>query len=1115
MASNTIKGITIQIEGKTSGLVNELKKADAALKQTQSALRSVNQALKLDPGNAELIAQKQKLLNSAIEETKQKLATEKQVAEDAKKALEVGDITQEQYAKIQAEVVKTTDKLKKLEEQQKQLGSVTAEQLKATGDKWQKTGDNISEAGNKLMPLTGAIAAVGAASVAAFNDVDKGMDIIIAKTGATGEALEDMESIAKDMATTIPVSFEEAGQAVGEVNTRFGVTGDQLEELSTQFAKFAKLNSVDVSNAIDQTQKALSAFGLGADDAAGLLDRMNKVGQDTGVSMDSLMSGLIQNGTAFQELGLNIDQATILMGQLEKSGANSETVMNGLRKALKNAAKDGKPLNQALEELEDTIKNGTGSMDGLTASYELFGKSGDQIYGAVKNGTISFKDLVSVVDDAGGSVSNTFNATLDGIDSMTMAFNALKEAGAEIGEAIGEVLAPMMEELSDTLKGIAEWFRELDDSTKQIIVTIAAVVAAIAPLLVIIGKVVSIGGTLISGIGKLLTTLPQVVSTVTAIGEGLLTSLATPVGAVIAAVAALVAVIGVLVYHFATEETAVKSVADANDAYADSIKRTEDALKSAGSAESQYRTALEQLQQAEQATGLSGEELYNSVANGTLTLQGLNNEQLKVYNAYASMITAQQASTQASLNAIAAKQAEMGALADLGLAQAKATGDWESFKTATIDAWQQGMLTADQAKEKLSMAMTEMDVYSRQTFAENIPQEIREGLDPHAYENDYQSLKSNWEGWMALLAKDSDTASENIQTSFTDALGNTQITWGGVALWFSGLMQDLENAVEPIKQWISDTFQQAREGANEKWSNIGQWFSDRYNDIVGALSGIVDWFGGAFQSAKDAVTGVWSNIGDFFSNVWQWIKDALNIDEALTWGSDLIDNFTSGIENGFKNVRDTVSRLAQIIKDFIGFSEPDEGPLSNFHTFAPDMIDLFVQGLEDGQPKIQDGVAALSDNIKHQFDGMMLDAFMVGGNYITSLINGLVAELPKLSSITDSVKGEFDKIKDAIVETTKAVHNLINKLEEYRRAQAVVANASESVRDVSRVATSSNSRVATSETGRSGKVGASNSTINYNFNQVNNSPKALSTIEIYRQTKNQFSQLITAKGVKV
>ena len=176
-------------------------------------------------------------------------------------------------------------------------------------------GKKMTGAGKMLSAgLTAPLTAAGTAAVASWKEVDAGLDTIVKKTGATGEAFDDMRQILKNITGDIPTDFETAGAAIGEVNTRFGSTGEELERLSSQFIKFAKLNDTDVSNSIDTVQKALSAFGLGAEDAEGLLDTLNATGQATGASVDTLANGLIQNGTAFQELGLNIEQATVLMG---------------------------------------------------------------------------------------------------------------------------------------------------------------------------------------------------------------------------------------------------------------------------------------------------------------------------------------------------------------------------------------------------------------------------------------------------------------------------------------------------------------------------------------------------------------------------------------------------------------------------------------------------------------------------------------------------------------------------------------------------------------------------------------------------------------------------------
>ena len=235
----------------------------------------------------------------------------------------------------------------------------------------------------------------------AWKEFDEGRDTVIKLTGATGEMAKQLTKSYSNVSRSIVADSADIGEAIGEVNTRFGINGEELESLSTQYLKFAQITGSDVVSSIDDTQKALSTYGKGVEDASGFLDALAKTSQQTGVDTSTLTKGIISNATAFQEMGLSLEQAVAFMGQLETSGANSETVLNGMRKALKNSAGEGKNLDQALMELQNEILNGTNGMDGLNAAYELFGKSGDQIYGAIKNGTLSFEDLTSAVVAAG------------------------------------------------------------------------------------------------------------------------------------------------------------------------------------------------------------------------------------------------------------------------------------------------------------------------------------------------------------------------------------------------------------------------------------------------------------------------------------------------------------------------------------------------------------------------------------------------------------------------------------------------------------------------------------------------------------------------------------------
>lgn len=551
MAGN-IKGITIEIDGNTTPLQKALSDVNKSIKDTQKQLRDVNKLLKLDPKNTDLLKQKQDLLKKSVSETKEKLDKEK----EALRQLASQDQTPEVTAKmdqLKRAIVEDEQALKRAQKELKEFGSVGKQQALAVNKKFEEAGKKIQEVGKKVSDVgqgltthvTAPIVAVGAASVAAFNEVDAAYDTVIKKTGATGEAAQELYDTIDNLATSIPTDFETAANAVGEVNTRFGLTGDALNELSEQFIKFAKLNDTDVTSSVDSVQKALSAFGLGAEDAGSLLDRLNKTGQETGVSVETLTSGLVQNGTAFQELGLDIDQSVELMGQMEKSGANSETVMQGLRKALKNAAAEGKPLNTALEELQDSIENGTDDMDGLTAAYELFGKSGDQIYGAIQNGTLDFRELGQTASDAAGSVSGTFEETLSPLDQWKMTLNELKIAGAEVGAIIGELLAPMLQKAADVIRDLKAKWDELSPGTQEAIVTAAGIIAVVGPIVMLVGS-------LISGIGGLITSVTAI-ATVLGVSVGV-------IGGVVAAITALIAIIVLCITHWDQIKAKVQEV---------------------------------------------------------------------------------------------------------------------------------------------------------------------------------------------------------------------------------------------------------------------------------------------------------------------------------------------------------------------------------------------------------------------------------------------------------------------------------------------------------------------------------------------------------------------------
>ena len=147
--------------------------------------------------------------------------------------------------------------------------------------------------------------------------------------------------------------------------------------------------------------------------------------------------------------------------------------------------------------------------------------------------------------------------------------------------------------------------------------------------------------------------------------------------------------------------------------------------------------------------------------------------------------------------------------------------------------------------------------------------------------------------------------------------------------------------------------------------------------LIRAIPVLLEAAASIIATLGDGIVGGLVTVAQWGADIIDTIKTAImeKIEEAKTWGKDLIQNFVDGIKGALNLVGDAVKAVAQKIKDFIGFSEPEEGPLSNFHTYAPDMIDLFTEGLEDSKVKLQ---STLTSVLQLPENEMQVEAAGVG-----------------------------------------------------------------------------------------------------------------------------------------
>ena len=179
MAGGRIKGITIEIGGDTTKLQSALKGVDRQLHTTQNNLKDINKLLKLNPGNTELLTQKQKNLTEAINLTKERLNQLK----EAQAGVEKGSA---EWDALQREIIATEGDLKNLQQEMRNFGNVTGQQLKAVGGKLQAAGAKIEEVGHKLQVISGAAAAVGGGLLKLGYDAAKSADEMLTLSEQTG-----------------------------------------------------------------------------------------------------------------------------------------------------------------------------------------------------------------------------------------------------------------------------------------------------------------------------------------------------------------------------------------------------------------------------------------------------------------------------------------------------------------------------------------------------------------------------------------------------------------------------------------------------------------------------------------------------------------------------------------------------------------------------------------------------------------------------------------------------------------------------------------------------------------------------------------------------------------
>lgn len=315
-------------------------------------------------------------------------------------------------------------------------------------------GIDIDAFASKLGTSGPVVAAITTATVAltkfgqkmntAFSEIVKG-------TGATGEKLLELKDTTKNvLAQGVASDVATVSGMIADINTRFGSTGEELENLTLSFESFSQATGVDARDAINETADIMKKWGIDVEDTPALLDEVTKAAQDSGIGVNKLMSGLKSGQAVFSQFGMSATESIAYLSQLSKAGIDTETAMMGMKNALNNFAKEGLNAEEALKATTDAIKNAKSDTEALQIASSVFGsKAGPEMVQVFKNGADSIAEYAVALETAGGTMESTQEASRTSVQAFAELQNQLKGTFSSFGEGFDIIFRDLIDIVSD------------------------------------------------------------------------------------------------------------------------------------------------------------------------------------------------------------------------------------------------------------------------------------------------------------------------------------------------------------------------------------------------------------------------------------------------------------------------------------------------------------------------------------------------------------------------------------------------------------------------------------------------------------------------------------------
>ena len=436
--------------------------------------------------------------------------------------------------------------------------------------------------------ITKLVGDISGAVIEMASEFSNSESIIVKATGATGSQLD---SLSKSMTNVYSISkvkdMTAVAGAIGEINTRLGLQGQELERETKLFMDYAQITGRDVVGSVQNVTKVMKNWNVEVDGTESLLDKFALAGQVSGISVDSLSDSVIQNKATLQQLGYGLDESIALLSMFEYQGLNSSSIMMGFRSAVTEFAKDGRDASSAMAETITQIKNMGSESDATSLAVKTFGsRSGAELAYAIRNGKFEIEDWIATIGNADGTLAKTANAAATLEEKWTRSSNSMKTA---FSNTLSPAVNAVSSAFASVVGGIGDFLNKSPVAT--------AIITGLGVALV------AVTGSL--AVYKLATTAATVVTAM--FGTSLKAALG-PIGLVIAGIAAITTV-GVLLYN---------SISEANKEFNSLTATSKENYLQMQDANNEYQKAR---------------ELYGETADETLALRYRVDELTESYEA--------------------------------------------------------------------------------------------------------------------------------------------------------------------------------------------------------------------------------------------------------------------------------------------------------------------------------------------------------------------------------------------------------------------------------------------------------------------------------------------------